>query len=432
MLSPMQRWRAIRKGRRTPEPEDPIRTCFQRDRDRIVHSKAFRRLMHKTQVFLSPLGDHYRTRLTHTHRGDAAFALHRARLQPQRGSRRSDRARSRSRPFALRTRGRSGAHRDHGRVRTRRALHPFAAKPAGRHVSGTPRRQGRTQPDATRCSTASPSTASTAERSPATRTCPTRSRGRSSATAIGLPTSTTTSMTRSAPASSRTTRSAAPGDRDVGPQRAAAHRDGRRTTSSCSAAVANEIKLSQPVLDAVEAIKEFMFERVYLNEAAKTEEPKAQTVMKKLFTLLHRARRRAAARVRAGSAGRRLARSSRMRLYRGLHGPLCDQEIQGALRRLAAGRNPARVGRLGAGALCRGRLVNRPEPRPMPTSTGSRSLRSKPRSTCSRTSANTSRCASAAASTSDCAPFTPRRPLRSLSTPKSRSGIATAATRAAT
>jgi dGTPase len=54
------------KGRPTPEPEDPIRTCYQRDRDRIVHSKAFRRLMHKTQVFLSPLGDHYRTRLTHT------------------------------------------------------------------------------------------------------------------------------------------------------------------------------------------------------------------------------------------------------------------------------------------------------------------------------------------------------------------------------
>lgn len=48
-----------------PEP-DPYRTCYQRDRDRILHSKSFRRLMHKTQVFLSPEGDHYRTRLTHT------------------------------------------------------------------------------------------------------------------------------------------------------------------------------------------------------------------------------------------------------------------------------------------------------------------------------------------------------------------------------
>lgn len=54
------------KGRIYPEEECSIRTCFQRDRDRIVHSKALRRLMHKTQVFLAPEGDHYRTRLTHT------------------------------------------------------------------------------------------------------------------------------------------------------------------------------------------------------------------------------------------------------------------------------------------------------------------------------------------------------------------------------
>ena len=53
-------------GRAVLEPEDEIRTCFQRDVDRITHAKAFRRLRHKTQVFLSPEGDHYRTRLTHT------------------------------------------------------------------------------------------------------------------------------------------------------------------------------------------------------------------------------------------------------------------------------------------------------------------------------------------------------------------------------
>jgi dGTPase len=52
--------------RRQPEPDSPLRTPFQRDRDRIVHTKAFRRLMHKTQVFVAPEGDHYRTRLTHT------------------------------------------------------------------------------------------------------------------------------------------------------------------------------------------------------------------------------------------------------------------------------------------------------------------------------------------------------------------------------
>ena len=57
---------ASTKGRDVHEPEDDMRTCFQRDRDRIVHSKAFRRLAHKTQVFLAPEGDHFRVRLTHT------------------------------------------------------------------------------------------------------------------------------------------------------------------------------------------------------------------------------------------------------------------------------------------------------------------------------------------------------------------------------
>ena len=52
--------------RRVEEPDSPLRTPFQRDRDRIVHCKAFRRLKHKTQVFVAPEGDHYRTRLTHT------------------------------------------------------------------------------------------------------------------------------------------------------------------------------------------------------------------------------------------------------------------------------------------------------------------------------------------------------------------------------
>ncbi|MCJ7588132.1 MAG: deoxyguanosinetriphosphate triphosphohydrolase [Candidatus Aminicenantes bacterium] len=54
------------RGRKHKETEDEIRTAFQRDRDRIIHSKSFRRLKHKTQVFLAPFGDHYRTRLTHT------------------------------------------------------------------------------------------------------------------------------------------------------------------------------------------------------------------------------------------------------------------------------------------------------------------------------------------------------------------------------
>jgi len=54
------------RGRERPEEPCTLRTCYQRDRDRIVHSKSFRRLKHKTQVFIAPEGDHYRTRLTHT------------------------------------------------------------------------------------------------------------------------------------------------------------------------------------------------------------------------------------------------------------------------------------------------------------------------------------------------------------------------------
>jgi dGTPase len=57
------------RGRRYPEPEDPLRTCYQRDRDRIIHSSSFRRLEYKTQVFVNHEGDNYRTRLTHSLEG---------------------------------------------------------------------------------------------------------------------------------------------------------------------------------------------------------------------------------------------------------------------------------------------------------------------------------------------------------------------------
>ena len=66
ILAPQAAKSADSRGRLTPEREDDVRPAFQRDRDRLVHSKAFRRLAGKTQVFLAPKGDHYRTRLTHT------------------------------------------------------------------------------------------------------------------------------------------------------------------------------------------------------------------------------------------------------------------------------------------------------------------------------------------------------------------------------
>jgi len=65
-LSPHAARSKLTRGRMKPEEPCPIRTAFQRDRDRIIHCKAFRRLKHKTQVFIAPLGDHYVTRLTHT------------------------------------------------------------------------------------------------------------------------------------------------------------------------------------------------------------------------------------------------------------------------------------------------------------------------------------------------------------------------------
>jgi len=66
MLSPNASFSAHTKGRKIVEPKDKLRTEFQRDRDRVIHTNAFRRMKHKTQVFIAPVGDHFVTRLTHT------------------------------------------------------------------------------------------------------------------------------------------------------------------------------------------------------------------------------------------------------------------------------------------------------------------------------------------------------------------------------
>jgi dGTPase len=66
VLSPFAQKSSASRGRARPEPPDPVRPIFQHDRDRVIHSTAFRRLAGKTQVFLAPEGDHYRTRITHT------------------------------------------------------------------------------------------------------------------------------------------------------------------------------------------------------------------------------------------------------------------------------------------------------------------------------------------------------------------------------
>src|SRR5437762_5014171 len=66
IFCPFAQFSSASTGRPRPEAPDPMRPCFQHDRDKILHSKAFRRLAGKTQVFLAPEGDHYRTRITHT------------------------------------------------------------------------------------------------------------------------------------------------------------------------------------------------------------------------------------------------------------------------------------------------------------------------------------------------------------------------------
>ena len=110
-----------------PEPEDPIRPAFQRDRDRIIHCKAFRRLKHKTQVFFAPTGDHYRTRLTHTLEVSQIARSIAKVLRLQRRADRSDRARPRPRPHAVRPRRRARPQR----ARPRR-VQPLRAEPAHR------------------------------------------------------------------------------------------------------------------------------------------------------------------------------------------------------------------------------------------------------------------------------------------------------------
>ena len=227
ILAPQAAKSADSRGRLRPEPEDDVRPAFQRDRDRIIHCKAFRRLKHKTQVFFAPTGDHYRTRLTHTLEVSQIARTHRQGAAAARGADRGDRARPRSRAHAVRPRRRAR----HRRADARR-LQPLRAEPAHRRRARE-RRPG-PEPDvgSARRHREALERASRARRSACRRAARrARSKGRSCASRISSPTSTTTSTTRRA-------------------RGCCAPRICRRTWSACSA-TSSSVRIGTLVKDVV-------------------------------------------------------------------------------------------------------------------------------------------------------------------------------------
>ena len=231
-----------------------VRTPFQRDRDRLVHSKPFRRLKGKTQVFIDPEGDHYRTRMTHTLETTAISRVVARALRLNEDLVEAIGLGHDTGPHAVRPRRRAGARR-----RAQRAVRP--ALPSQRAVAGGSR-GGSTSP--TRSATASSPTRARRSRR--------RSRARSSASSTGSPTSTTTSTTRSATGSSPS--------RDL--PRAEIELLGATGSERIDRLVhdlvetseqAGDIRQSDEIGEAMLSLRAFMFDRVYLGPAGRARAP---------------------------------------------------------------------------------------------------------------------------------------------------------------
>ena len=222
-----------------------VRTPFQRDRDRLVHSKPFRRLKGKTQVFIDPEGDHYRTRMTHTLE---TTAISRVVARALRLNEDLVEAIGLGHDTGHTPFGHAGeqALDDALNASVRPALPPQRAVAADRATAQPHPRGLRRHPHAHRA-----------------RRSPRRSRARSSASSTASPTSTTTSTTRSGTASSPTPTSRAPRSTLLG-----------ATGSSASTALvhdlvetseeAGDIRQSDEIGEAMLSLRAFMFDRVYL------------------------------------------------------------------------------------------------------------------------------------------------------------------------